>query len=352
MIKNISSNQQFILSILLEKGSLSSSSVHFELIARGTDVSLVTVKRELAEMKASNLLESTGAGRSVEYLITSLGRLVANIDAKKYCSIEPDKRHSQTKYNFDLFEAVKIDLFTKEENQLMDSFTKKYLERTRNLPEAIKEKELERFIIELSWKSSKIEGNTYTLLDTEKLILEGKEAVGHDKKEKVMILNHKEAFKFILENINRFKEFTRVNIEEIHKILIKDLNVNKGLRAKPVGVTGSTYKPLDNIHQIAEAVDSLAKAIARISNPYLKALLAIVGISYIQPFEDGNKRTARLIGNAILLAHNCAPLSYRNTDEDGYREAVLVFYELNSLVPFKKIFIDQYVFSAENYLVK
>ncbi len=86
-------------------------------------------------------------------------------------------------------------------------------------------------------------------------------------------------------------------------------------------------------------------------SPYAKALLTLLGISYIQPFEDGNKRTARLMANAILLAHSCAPLSYRSVDENDYREAMLVFYELNSIMPFKKIFIDQYMFAAENYLV-
>ncbi len=350
-MKNIPLNQQIILAIFLEKNSLASSSVHTGLITRGSEVSLVTVKRELAEMKAQKLLASSGAGRSVEYQITHFGRLISNVDANKYCLVEPDKRYGQSKYNFDLFSSIDEDLFTDEENEQLNNFTKKYLERTKDLPEAIRKKELERFIIELSWKSSKIEGNTYTLLDTEKLILEGKEAVGHDKKESIMILNHKEAFNFIIENISNFKEFNRVNIEEVHKILIKDLNVNFGLRSKPVGVTGSIYKPLDNFYQISEAVTMLSESIARVKNPYLKALLAIIGISYIQPFEDGNKRTARLMGNAILLAHNCAPLSYRNTDEDSYREAVLVFYELNSLVPFKNIFIDQYIFSAENYLI-
>ena len=350
-MKNIPLNQQIILAIFLENNSLASSSVHEELINRGNEVSLITVKRELTEMKTQNLLKSSGAGRSVEYQITPFGRLISNVDANKYCLTEPDKRFGQSNYNFDLFSSIEQDLFTDEENEQLDSFTKKYRERTKDLPPAIRKKELERFIIELSWKSSKIEGNTYTLLDTEKLILEGKEAPGHDKKESIMILNHKEAFNFILENISNFKDFNRVNIEEVHKILVKDLNVNFGLRSKPVGVTGSIYQPLDNFQQISEAVTALSESITRVKNPYLKTLLAIIGISYIQPFEDGNKRTARLMGNAILLAHNCAPLSYRNTDENFYREATLVFYELNSIMPFKNIFVDQYIFSSENYLV-
>ena len=115
---------------------------------------------------------------------------------------------------------------------------------------------------------------------------------------------------------------------------------------------GSKYKPLDNIHQITDAVEELSRAVRRIKSPYAKALLALLGVSYVQPFEDGNKRTSRLMANALLMAHACAPLSYRSVDEAEYREAMLVFYELNSIGAFKKIFIGQYDFAARNYAVK
>ena len=87
-------------------------------------------------------------------------------------------------------------------------------------------------------------------------------------------------------------------------------------------------------------------------SPYAKALIALLGISYIQPFNDGNKRTSRLLANALLLSHNCSSLSYRSVDEDEYRSAILVFYELNSIMPLKQIFISQYIFAADNYAVK
>jgi len=190
------------------------------------------------------------------------------------------------------------------------------------------------------------------LLDTEKLISKGIEAPGHDKLEAKMILNHKEAFKFIRENEAIFKELDLSKIEEVHKILIKDLNVNFGLRQKAVGVTGSIYRLLDNIHQIKEAIDNLCKVINKMDSPYAKSMIVLLGLSYIQPFEDGNKRNSRLMANAILLAHDHSPLSYRSVDENEYREAVLVFYELNSIIPFKKIFIEQYVFATNNYSVK
>jgi Fic family protein len=87
------------------------------------------------------------------------------------------------------------------------------------------------------------------------------------------------------------------------------------------------------------------------NNPYAKALMSLIGISYIQPFGDGNKRTSRFMANAILLAYNLPPLSYRSVDEEEYREAMLSFYELNSIMPIKKIFINQYNFTAQNYTI-
>jgi len=119
------------------------------------------------------------------------------------------------------------------------------------------------------------------------------------------------------------------------------------LRQNPVGITGSKYRPLDNVHQITDAVIILGAGVTRAATPYAKALIALLGISYIQPFEDGNKWTARLMANALLLAHGCAPLSYRSIDENEYRAAMLAFYELNSIVPFKEACVSEPIYSND-----
>ncbi len=348
----ISQKQQKIISLLLKKGSAQSSEMYAEIKKAGERISLVTVKRVLSEMADEGLVAATGAGRSTRYEVATIGRIFADMSAKEYCTIEPDKRYGLSRYNFDLFSVLPADVFTDDELQTLHEATGEYKRRTTDVPETIQKKELARLVIELSWKSSRIEGNTYTLLDTEKLILEHKEAPGHDKQEARMILNHKDAFNFVHENAAQFKELTRRNLEKIHEILVHDLSVNLGFRKKAVGVTGSKYQPLDTIYQITEAVEALSHAVSRMTTPYGKGLIALLGTSYIQPFEDGNKRTSRLMADAILLAHGCAPLSYRSVDEGEYREAMLVFYELNSIVPFKKIFIGQYDFAARNYMVK
>jgi Fic family protein len=348
----ISQKQQKIIQILLRNRVLSSSDLHAVYQKDNDAVSLVTIKRSLSEMAKIGLLEVNGAGPATVYSVSPVGRLFSAVDAKAYCAEEPDKRYGLAKYNFDLLSSMPPEIFLERELAALDSATAEYKNRTADTSEAHQKREWERLVIELSWKSSKIEGNTYTLLDTERLLKDHKEAAGHDKDEARMIVDHKNAFSFIHQNSPLFKNMTRQNLERLHEILTEGLGVKAGLRQKPVGILGSKYRPLDNIHQITEAVDALSGAIAKARSPYDKALLALSVIGYIQPFDDGNKRTARLMANALLLAHGCAPLSYRSIDENEYRDAVLVFYELNSLEPLKKIFIAQYDFAARNYAAK
>jgi len=350
MIK-LNQRENKIIEIVRNLGKSKSSDIHKNLLFTGEDISLVTTKRLLSKMESEKILVSNGVSRSTVYFLSDFAKLISGIDASLYCKTEPDKRSGDKEYNFNLFENINFYPFLDEETKILTEATDYYKEKIKNVSETIHKKELERFIIELSWKSSKIEGNTYTLLDTENLILHGVEAHGHKKEESLMIINHKKAFDFIYQNRDSFKEFNIKNLENIHNFLVKDLDIKNDIRSKPVGVLGSIYKPLDNQYQIKEAIENLSKAISKMKDGYAKALISLLGVSYIQPFEDGNKRTGRLMANAILLAYGLSPLSYRSVDEKDYREAILVFYELNSLIPFKKIFITQYDFSARNYLI-
>lgn len=348
-INTVNIKYQVILGKFLQNKSLRSSDIFNLLNESDNSRSLVSVKRDLSEMVNLGLTSVQGAGRSTSYQVTTLGRLLCDINVENYIKVEPDTRFGMNGYNFDLIKNLPENIFTKNEFLKLENATKEYRKRQKITSDVIREKELQRLVIELSWKSSKIEGNTYTLFDTEKLILEAKEAPGHTKEEAVMILNHKSAFDYICENSKDYKKLTILNLEDLHFILIDGLGIKKGLRNSLVGITGSKYKPLDNKHQIRESLEELSSAISKMDNPYTKALFALLGVSYIQPFEDGNKRTSRLIANAILMAHGCASLSYRSVDEAEYRGAVLMFYELNSIISFKKIFINQYIFAAENY---
>ena len=115
-----------------------------------------------------------------------------------------------------------------------------------------------------------------------------------------MLLNHKDALDYLLEHKGITGEINLRLLEEIHSILIDDLGVGRNIRTRTVGITGTAYKPLDNEHQIKEAMEQMCNIINSKSNGFEKALIAVVLISYIQPFEDGNKRTGRMISNCLL----------------------------------------------------
>ena len=164
-----------------------------------------------------------------------------------------------------------------------------------------------------------------------------------------MLLNHKKALDYILENKDIGVFLTIRDIEDIHSILIKDLDVERNLRRRSIGITGTNYSPLDNEHQIREALQLMCDTVNSKENAFEKALLALLLISYIQPFEDGNKRTARIVSNALLTNHRICPLSFRTVNPFEYKKALLIFYEQNNLFNFKKIFIDQYKFAIKTY---
>jgi Fic family protein len=130
---------------------------------------------------------------------------------------------------------------------------------------------------------------------------------------------------------------------------MKELGVGKNIRKRRVGISGTNYRPLDNEFQIAEALSGMCELVNMKENIFEKALLLLVLISYIQPFEDGNKRTARIVSNAILLNHAYCPISFRTVDAIEYKKAMLIFYEKNNISNFKKIFIDQFEFAVNTY---
>ncbi|WP_282195952.1 Fic family protein [Turicimonas muris] len=219
----------------------------------------------------------------------------------------------------------------------------------KSLPKIARQKEMERLVIDLSWKSSQIEGNTYSLLETEALLKDAREAKGKSKTEALMILNHKKALSYILENPDFFDKLTVSKIEDIHYLLTKNMGVTRNVRSFRVGITGTSYTPLDNSFQISEALEQTCRLINDKKNILEKAFLALVLISYIQPFEDGNKRTSRIISNAVLLANSYCPISFRTVEPIDYRYATLLFYEQNNLSELKQMFIEQFEFSTSNY---
>ena len=164
-----------------------------------------------------------------------------------------------------------------------------------------------------------------------------------------MLLNHKEALDFILANPDYISPLAVSRIEDIHSLLIDGLGIDRNIRNRRVGISGTNYKPLDNEFQIKEALQDLCLLINSRESILDKSFLALVLLSYIQPFSDGNKRTARIISNAILINNKYCPISFRTVDSIDYKKAMLVFYEQNNISVFKKIFIEQFEFAVNTY---
>ena len=309
-----------------------------------------TVIRDIDILLKSGDVSKQGAGRSTSYSISNRYNLLKEIDVEKYFSIPFDEREIKTSFNFDIFDILKESVFSEDEEkklaQLHNDFVKNFSQYDS---QTLVNKEFERILIEFSWKSSQIEGNTYSLLNTEQLIKNNKPDGKKTKEETQMILNHKDAFNESLQNKDVFVRLSRANIEHIHYLLTKDLGISRNLRKSLVGITGTNYEPLDNIYQIEEALQMMIKLINNKENFFEKAFLSLILLSYIQAFEDGNKRIARMTANAILLSYNSIPISYRAVNEVEYKKASLLFYEINNLFYFKDIFLKQFEFAVENY---
>jgi Fic family protein len=311
--------------------------------------SLVTVKRQLSILTNAGYLEQTGAGRSVKYSLSKRGWGLKPFDIGGYLKQDPDARIGYVYFQRDVFESPYVELFTRDELTRLEAATKTYRNNATKNNLDVHKKELMRFIVEFSWKTSQIEGNTYDLLSTERLLLFGEKSPSNTEYEAQMIINQKEALEFVLGNLELWDNPRLSSLEALHSFVVNKLGITKNLRKTIVGVTGTGYRPLENEFQIKEALELLFGYLAHSNNIYEKALMGILGLSYIQPFVDGNKRTSRLLGNAVLLSENYAPISYRSVDERTYKEACLVFYEQNSIEPFKQLFVEQYSFAANNY---
>ena len=231
----------------------------------------------------------------------------------------------------------------------LSALQKTYENNLSQISEFEYKKELERLAIDLSWKSSQIEGNTYSLLETERLLKEKETASGKTREEAGMLLNHKDAIDFIIENPDYLIPLTVSKIEDIHSLLIKELAIDRNIRKRRVGISGTNYRPLDNEFQIRETLINMCDLVNGKNDVFEKALLTLALISYIQPFVDGNKRTARIVSNAILMNNKYCPISFRTVDSVEYKKAMLLFYEQNNITVFKEIFINQFEFAVDTY---
>lgn len=212
-----------------------------------------------------------------------------------------------------------------------------------------------RLLIDLSWNSSRLEGNTYSLLETERLLKLSEIVEGKDLKEAQMILNHKEAIEFLVDSTNDIG-INRRTILNLHAILSYDLLGNPDwcgrLRSIPVGIGKSVYNPLGFPQLIDECFQQIVDIASRIHDPFEQAFFLMVQLPYLQPFEDVNKRVSRLVANIPLILHNLSPLSFVDVPVQIYVEGLMGVYELNHVELLREVFVWAYERSCLHYSAK
>lgn len=211
---------------------------------------------------------------------------------------------------------------------------------------------LNRLLIDLSWNSSRLEGNTYSLLETKRLIELGEAAVGKDATEAQMILNHKAAIEYIVESADE-SSIPSQGIRSIHALLSENLLGDPAapgrLRSLIVGIAGSTYLPVENPQILRECFDLFVEKLNAIEDPFEQSIFSIIHLSYMQAFEDVNKRTARLAANIPLIKANLKPLSFTDVDQAAYVSALLGVYEKNDVSLIRDLYLWAYNRSSQRY---
>lgn len=325
------------------------------------EVSRRTLQRRLSALVQSGRLITEGGGPSTVYLLPTRGDL-----NEKYIPLSPSGaevrglvRRPQTERTPVSYNREFLDQYRPNESRYLTADTIAYLARigaTADLerPAGTYARHiLNRLLVELSWASSRLEGNTYSLLDTERLIQFGEAAEGKDAIETQMILNHKAAIEFIVDQGDELA-FDRQTVLNLHALLsdnlLPDPTAGGRLRRIAVGIHDSVYHPLELPPLIEEYFQQVVDTGAAIHNPFEQAFFAMVHLPYLQPFEDVNKRVSRLAANIPFIRKNLSPLSFMDVPERAYVEGLLGVYELNRVELLRDVFVWAYERSAKRYV--
>lgn len=331
------------------------------------DANRKAIRRALNSLENQDLIVPNGAGRSRVYVLKKAAASVEFVDNEPFKGIEISAE-SQS-----LLQYISKDINEREPIGYNQDFLRSYKPNKtfyltadqRNYLKEVGQVEavvrlagtyarniLNRLLIDLSWNSSRLEGNTYSLLETKRLIELGETANGKDLTEAQMILNHKAAIEYIVESAEE-KQITSQEICSIHALLSENLlgdpSASGRLRTIVVGIAGTTYIPLENPHLIRECLDLFIEKLNEINDPFEQSLFSIVHLSYLQAFEDVNKRTGRLVANIPLIRKNLKPLSFTEVQQTAYVTALLGVYERSDISLIRDLYVWAYTRSSQKY---
>lgn len=299
-----------------------------------------TLGRHLSKMLESGELEQRGAGRNVEYRQNPVAA---------WFDVPPHQR-PQVPYDparLSSYVPNKTRWLSPDQHERLLAAQPPRLE-AGSYPLAVAEK----LMVDLSYASSNLEGNTYNYLDTETLVRYGQAATDKEASETAMILNHKQAVAYLVEVSQSRDPVTPRMLKEFHALLsdgLIDPREMGALRQRRVLIGGSSYVPLDVPSRLEEEFRVLIGKASEIMDPFEQSLFWMVQVAYLQPFIDINKRTGRLVCNVPLLRANIAPLSFMSMDKERYVRGLLEFYELGATATIASAFEQAYVASAHRY---
>jgi DNA-binding transcriptional ArsR family regulator len=341
-LRNIEGLEKEVVRILSSSpGALSQGEILKQLAGKTTQPSL---SRAMARLAEQGIITKSGSTRKAAFELADNVRSFARpahlrhrveYDPQRIGAYEPNV----TNWLSADAEVRMRDAATSVEHQLDASTYSKQI--------------AERFLIDLSWASSALEGNTYDYLQTEALIKYGSEAQGHDVQEATMILNHKRAITLLLEDLE--KGILAPNgVQRLHALLMQTFVSPEDLgriRANDVMVTGTAYKPSTDHHQLVSDFGSLLWKVEQIENPFEASFVLLVGLSYLQAFVDGNKRVGRLTSNIPLLRKSLPPMSFIGTDKSEYLAGLIYFYETGDSSLLSDVVSRGYAAVAPSYKV-
>jgi Fic family protein len=307
-------------------------------ITRLVAASRSTINRYLAKMTASGEIVRTGTGRGTMYGLPLPQHLTINTTTTHPWSIDAKILRAQLDAPLSSRQPVSyqrrfVDRYVPNQSSLLphelaDSLHAKGRVQGQQPAGTYARKVLEQLLIDLSWYSSRLEGNRISLLDTRELFIRGRSA--NDDLDATMLLNHKDTIEFIVDAAPEYG-ITVAVVRNVQSLLMQGLLENPyslgAIRKTVVNITGSVYVPTQVPSLLEEMLEQIVGKARQINNPLEAAFFLWVNIAYLQPFEDGNKRTSRLCANLPLMLANCAPLSFLDVDASDYAVAMLGVYE-------------------------
>lgn len=321
-----------------------------------------SIQRALRELVAAGLVRASGTTRNRLYFKAVLQPVAAAPQAAPEVPLSPGSRECLALLDQPLslrppvgYERAFLDGYRPGETAWLGPAVRKRLAALGQTPALAQpagtwaRQVLERFLLDLTWNSARLERNTYSLLDTERLLLRGEAAEGKDARETQMLLNHKRAIEYLVAEPGTVG-INGHTVKALHALLMENLLANPldegALRLAPVGITGSAYLPLANPQLIDEVFRQVLLTAELIGDPFETSLFLLAHLPYLQPFADGNQRTARLAANLPFVLGNRVPLSFADVPRELLIKAHLAVYELRRVEPLQDVFLWAYERSA------